>query len=603
MVIRAGVTDLGAGQAASLANIAGEILGITVDRTSRAHRRQRTDPADRRHVRHPAAVHVRQRGAEGGAGAAREARAGGRRAARMRRRPICGSPANRVLGRGTGRSRMGELSRAAEHQSVMPYHHDTFDAETGKFDAETGRGRSFPDCTHGAHAVEVEVDTATGEVRILKYVAVHDIGRAINMQRVEGQIQGAVAQGVGYALSEEVEVSGGVVHVDAVRRLPHPHRGRSARHQGDRPRAAPGQGAVRGPRDRRATDRTAARGAGQRDPRRGRGADAPAADDPRAHPGRAARGPRAIGRPHHDGRTSVARRDGPRWPCWRRARAEPPPIAPILGVRAAGVPRVDDGLPADAAARRAPRRAAARASPRCWSRTSPSGWACRRSRCSAPRGRFTVRWSSTSARRSRRSRRSTGAAATAARRPPAHAGRRHRRQPRPGGGAHGGAARTGGEHLRARRHGAGADRGASRARAPTVTVVDGGYDDAVARVGAGRRRALPGHLRHLVAGLRARAGLGDRGLQHDLRRDRRGARTGRARATGRGGGPDRRRRAGGGGGAPLLVARRASAPRLVGVEPTSAACVLESVAAGADRHARAPADLDHGRAELRHARR
>jgi CO/xanthine dehydrogenase Mo-binding subunit len=105
----------------------------------------------------------------------------------------------------------GELSRAAEHQSVMPYHHDTFDAETGKFDPETGRGRSFPDLTHGAHAVEVEVDTATGEVRILKYVAVHDIGRAINMQRVEGQIQGAVAQGVGYALSEEVEVSGGVV--------------------------------------------------------------------------------------------------------------------------------------------------------------------------------------------------------------------------------------------------------------------------------------------------------------------------------------------------------------------------------------------------------
>jgi CO/xanthine dehydrogenase Mo-binding subunit len=59
--------------------------------------------------------------------------------------------------------------------------------------------------------VEVEVDTDTGEVRILKYVAVHDIGRAIDMQRVEGQIQGAVAQGVGYALSEEVEVSGGVV--------------------------------------------------------------------------------------------------------------------------------------------------------------------------------------------------------------------------------------------------------------------------------------------------------------------------------------------------------------------------------------------------------
>ena len=59
MVIRAGVTDLGAGQAASLANIAGEILGVTRRPDQRAHRRQRPDPADRRHVRHPPAVHVR----------------------------------------------------------------------------------------------------------------------------------------------------------------------------------------------------------------------------------------------------------------------------------------------------------------------------------------------------------------------------------------------------------------------------------------------------------------------------------------------------------------------------------------------------------------
>ena len=59
-------------------------------------------------------------------------------------------------------------------------------------------------------AVYLEVDEDTGEVRILKYVACHDVGRAIDMQRVEGQIQGAVAQGVGYALSEDVEIEDGV---------------------------------------------------------------------------------------------------------------------------------------------------------------------------------------------------------------------------------------------------------------------------------------------------------------------------------------------------------------------------------------------------------
>jgi CO/xanthine dehydrogenase Mo-binding subunit len=209
MVIRAGVTDLGAGQAASLANIAGAVLGITVDRTS---------------------VHIGDSALTpltGGTFATRQLYMSGNavlkvaRGLRAKLEPVAAAllecdvaelrfDENRVWA-GRRSVTIGELSRAAEHQSVMPYQHDTFDAETGKFDPETGRGRSFPDCTHGAHAVEVEVDTATGEVRILKYVAVHDVGRAINMQRVEGQIQGAVAQGVGYALSEEVEVSAGVV--------------------------------------------------------------------------------------------------------------------------------------------------------------------------------------------------------------------------------------------------------------------------------------------------------------------------------------------------------------------------------------------------------
>jgi CO/xanthine dehydrogenase Mo-binding subunit len=79
----------------------------------------------------------------------------------------------------------------------------------GEFDPTTGRGRSFPDYTYGAHGAEVEVDEETGQVRILRYVACHDVGRAIHMQRVEGQIEGAIAQGVGYALSEEVEIEDG----------------------------------------------------------------------------------------------------------------------------------------------------------------------------------------------------------------------------------------------------------------------------------------------------------------------------------------------------------------------------------------------------------
>jgi 4-hydroxybenzoyl-CoA reductase alpha subunit len=56
---------------------------------------------------------------------------------------------------------------------------------------------------------EVEVDTKTGRVRALRIVAAHDLGQTINPLMAEGQIEGALAQGVGYALTEEaVEVEG-----------------------------------------------------------------------------------------------------------------------------------------------------------------------------------------------------------------------------------------------------------------------------------------------------------------------------------------------------------------------------------------------------------
>ena len=58
--------------------------------------------------------------------------------------------------------------------------------------------------TFAAHAVEVEVDPDTGEVRVLDYVAAHDIGRALNPTLAEGQIIGGVVMGMGAALGEEL---------------------------------------------------------------------------------------------------------------------------------------------------------------------------------------------------------------------------------------------------------------------------------------------------------------------------------------------------------------------------------------------------------------
>jgi len=55
----------------------------------------------------------------------------------------------------------------------------------------------------GAHFVEVEVDTETGRVRVVKYLAVHDCGRIINPLTAEGQIKGGVTMGIGMALHED----------------------------------------------------------------------------------------------------------------------------------------------------------------------------------------------------------------------------------------------------------------------------------------------------------------------------------------------------------------------------------------------------------------
>jgi CO/xanthine dehydrogenase Mo-binding subunit len=57
----------------------------------------------------------------------------------------------------------------------------------------------------GAQAAEVDVDEVTGAVRVLRVWSAHDVGRAINPRMVEGQIQGGFVQGMGYALSEEMQ--------------------------------------------------------------------------------------------------------------------------------------------------------------------------------------------------------------------------------------------------------------------------------------------------------------------------------------------------------------------------------------------------------------
>lgn len=77
-----------------------------------------------------------------------------------------------------------------------------FDPPTTKLDAD---GQGVPYATYGfaAQIAEVEVDLDLGTTKVLRIVAAHDVGRALNPQQVEGQIHGGIAQGLGLALMEE----------------------------------------------------------------------------------------------------------------------------------------------------------------------------------------------------------------------------------------------------------------------------------------------------------------------------------------------------------------------------------------------------------------
>ncbi len=69
----------------------------------------------------------------------------------------------------------------------------------------------FPAHGYVTHIAEVEVDEETGEVEILQIVCSHDVGQVINRGGLEGQIEGGVTQGIGYALVEEMRFERGIL--------------------------------------------------------------------------------------------------------------------------------------------------------------------------------------------------------------------------------------------------------------------------------------------------------------------------------------------------------------------------------------------------------
>ncbi len=206
--LAAGVPDIGTGTSTTLPQFVAEVLGVRLDQVSMAFADTLTTPFDI------------------GSHASRTCYAAGTAvvaAARDARKQILDYAADflkvapegldikdsviYVTGpnvgaecAGTGVCRAGGGERTSVTLKELAYHAHLRNKQF------IGVGRIVPDNAPPwhAHFAEVEVDTETGQVRVIKMAAAHDVGKAINPGIVEGQIEGGVLMGVGYALSEEI---------------------------------------------------------------------------------------------------------------------------------------------------------------------------------------------------------------------------------------------------------------------------------------------------------------------------------------------------------------------------------------------------------------
>jgi CO/xanthine dehydrogenase Mo-binding subunit len=106
------------------------------------------------------------------------------------------------------------LAKWQEEERPAVAHFEYVPRATTPYDYDTGE--SDPNVTYGycAQAAEVEVDPDTGHVHVLRVISVNDVGRAINPQQVEGQIEGAIAQSVGWTIQEDFVQRDGRVLTD-----------------------------------------------------------------------------------------------------------------------------------------------------------------------------------------------------------------------------------------------------------------------------------------------------------------------------------------------------------------------------------------------------
>ncbi len=83
--------------------------------------------------------------------------------------------------------------------------HTFITRNTTSFDSETSTGNTVVDLGYCAQIADISVDLETGHITVLRLISANDVGRAVNPQQIEGQVEGAAAQGIGWTLYEEIQ--------------------------------------------------------------------------------------------------------------------------------------------------------------------------------------------------------------------------------------------------------------------------------------------------------------------------------------------------------------------------------------------------------------
>ena len=102
---------------------------------------------------------------------------------------------------GTDKSvELADVARLSFQPAKLPN-----DVEPGLYEVGSYDG-GLPTFPNGCHVSEVEIDRATGQIEIVKYTVVDDVGTVLNPLLLKGQIHGGIAQGVGQVLMEDISV-------------------------------------------------------------------------------------------------------------------------------------------------------------------------------------------------------------------------------------------------------------------------------------------------------------------------------------------------------------------------------------------------------------